>query len=324
VKTPSNSSLPALVLAAAGTALAIAGCGGNDAIVGQLEQQTVTVTVPAAAPSSEAPTAGATSTTTPDGEPPAGGNAGDAAQGDDTAAGGASRRSLTPATSATQAEGAARQESEPTPAERPSAPASATPPQPTVLLRYATALRSRPGGSVVARLAPRTEFSSPVVLPVVGERRGWLAVISSALPNGQVGWISGSATLEAHSSQWRIVASLRHREVVVQRDGRVVMRFPVAVGGPGTPTPQGRFAVTDKLLTGNAASPYGCCILALSGRQPAAPQGWGGGDRIAIHATDLPQTIGTEASLGCLRAPTDDIRRVVSLVPLGTIVRISA
>ena len=37
---------------------------------------------------------------------------------------------------------------------------------------------------------------------------------------------------------------------------------------PSTPTPTGRFAVTDKLADARAASPYGCCILALSGRQP--------------------------------------------------------
>jgi len=101
-----------------------------------------------------------------------------------------------------------------------------------------------------------------------------------------------------------------------------VRRFPVAVGSPSTPTPTGRFAVTDKLLTGDASSPYGCCILALSGRQPRTPQGWGGGDRLAIHATPLEETIGTAASLGCLRAAGRVMRRLVATVPLGTVVTI--
>ena len=104
----------------------------------------------------------------------------------------------------------------------------------------------------------------------------------------------------------------------------MVLRFPVAVGGPGTPTPTGRFAVTDKLLTEDPSSPYGCCILALSAHQPHTVQGWGGGDRIAIHATDLPETIGSAASLGCLRAPAADVRRLVRSVPLGTVVTIRA
>jgi lipoprotein-anchoring transpeptidase ErfK/SrfK len=110
----------------------------------------------------------------------------------------------------------------------------------------------------------------------------------------------------------------------VRRSGRVMQRFRVAVGGPSTPTPVGRFAVTDKLLTENPASVYGCCILALSAHQPHTPQGWGGGNRVAIHATNLPETIGTAASLGCMRAPAEEARRLVRTVPLGTIVTIRA
>jgi lipoprotein-anchoring transpeptidase ErfK/SrfK len=128
----------------------------------------------------------------------------------------------------------------------------------------------------------------------------------------------------AYRTPWSISASLSRRVVVVRDGGRVVMRFPVAVGGPSTPTPVGRFAVTDKLLTNDPSSPYGCCILALSAHQPRTPQGWGGGDRIAIHATDLPGTIGSAASLGCLRAPEADARRLVRTIPLGTVVTISA
>jgi len=186
------------------------------------------------------------------------------------------------------------------------------------------ALRVRPGGPVVARLSPRTGFGSATVVPVMAQRGSWLGVISSALPNGRVGWIPTNAHLVAYRTSWRVVASLRRREVVVRRSGRVVQRFRVAVGGPSTPTPTGRFAVTDKLLTGDPGSPYGCCILALSAHQPSTPQGWGGGDRIAIHATNLPETIGTAASLGCLRAPAEEARRLVRTIPLGTIVTIRA
>ncbi|HST38022.1 MAG TPA: L,D-transpeptidase, partial [Conexibacter sp.] len=194
----------------------------------------------------------------------------------------------------------------------------------TIHLQRSTALRDRPGGRVIGRLQPRTEFDSPTVLAIVRQRGGWLGVLTPQLPNGRIGWISARATFESHRSGYRIDASLRRREVVVRRNGRVVQRFPVAIGSEGTPTPTGSFAVTDKLLTQSSSSPYGCCILALSGHQTATPQGWGGGDRIAIHATNLPETIGTRASLGCLRAPTEAIRRAVSTVPLGTIVTIRA
>jgi len=194
----------------------------------------------------------------------------------------------------------------------------------TVQVTRPTALLARPGGPVVARISPRTEFRSATVLPVVARRGDWLSVISKELPNNRVGWISASARLVAYRTRWSIAVSLGRREVVVRRSGRVTQRFRVAVGGPSTPTPTGRFAVTDKLFTQDPASVYGCCILALSAQQPNTPQGWGGGDRIAIHATNLPETIGTAASLGCLRAPAEEARRLVRSVPLGTVVTIRA
>jgi len=198
------------------------------------------------------------------------------------------------------------------------------PGQLTVQITRATALRSAPAGSVVARVSPKTAFRSDTILPVVARRGGWLGVISTQLPNGHVGWISTSAALVAYRTHWSIAVSLSRREVVVRDEDRVAQRFRVAIGGPSTPTPTGRFAVTDKLLTQDPSSPYGCCILALSAHQPHTPQGWGGGDRIGIHATDLPETIGSAASLGCLRAPAEEARRLVRTVPLGTVVTIRA
>lgn len=162
------------------------------------------------------------------------------------------------------------------------------------------------------------------MLAVVRERGPWFGVLAPQLGNGRIGWVSSRAALVPYRSDFAIAVSLRRREVVIRRDGRRVLRFPVAIGGASTPTPSGRFAVTDKLLTNDPASPYGCCILALSARQTHTPQGWGGGDRIALHATNLPTSIGTASSLGCLRAPEDVMRRIVRLVPLGTLVTISS
>jgi lipoprotein-anchoring transpeptidase ErfK/SrfK len=194
----------------------------------------------------------------------------------------------------------------------------------TVQVTRPVRLRASPGGAVVGGVVPRTEFKSATILPVVRQRDGWLGVISTELPNGRIGWIAANTGLVAYRTAYSVVASLGRREVVVRRAGHVVERFPVAIGSASTPTPTGRFAVTDKLLTEDPASVYGCCILALSAHQPRTPQGWGGGDRVAIHATNLPETIGTAASLGCLRGPADEIRRLIHTVPLGTVVTIRA
>jgi lipoprotein-anchoring transpeptidase ErfK/SrfK len=110
----------------------------------------------------------------------------------------------------------------------------------------------------------------------------------------------------------------------VRREGRVVRRITVAIGRPGTATPTGRFAITDALVVGRAGSPYGCCALALTGRQPNVPQGWTGGDRLAIHGTTNEATLGMPASSGCLRAGEADMRWLLATVPLGSQLRITA
>jgi lipoprotein-anchoring transpeptidase ErfK/SrfK len=193
--------------------------------------------------------------------------------------------------------------------------------EPVAVLRRATVLRAAPGGRGIASLKRRTEWGSPRVLAAVDRRGTWLKVIATELPNGRFGWIPMSAT-QLVANPWAVTADLSSRRVTVTRNGRVVKRFTVAVGKPGTPTPTGGFAVTDKLELMTRSASYGCCALALSGHQPHVAQGWSGGDRLAIHGTSEPQTIGHAASLGCLRARDPDARWIVKHVFLGTIVEI--
>jgi hypothetical protein len=186
----------------------------------------------------------------------------------------------------------------------------------TARLVRRTTLRARPGGRVVARLGRRSEFGSPRVLAVTGRRAGWLRVTASELANGEAGWIRASATRLGSTNVWIRVDRSR-RQATLRRGRRVVRRFPVAVGRPGTETPLGRYAVTDRLRTRNPDSPYGCCAVALSGHQTKLLPGWPGGDRLAIHATPNPETVGRAASLGCMRAFDRDIRVLMRRVPLG-------
>lgn len=192
----------------------------------------------------------------------------------------------------------------------------------TARVTRAKVLRSRPGGPRLALMKRRTEWRSPRVVTVVRRRGDWLGVLAPELRHGRVGWIDGRHAVELFRTPWSIVVDISKRLVVVRHGGRVVARTPVAVGRPAAPTPRGSFAITDKLTTGTDVGPYGCCVLATTAHQPYLPQGWGGGDRIAIHATPSPETIGQAASTGCLRATNAAMRRLVHLVPLGTRVTI--
>jgi lipoprotein-anchoring transpeptidase ErfK/SrfK len=193
--------------------------------------------------------------------------------------------------------------------------------RPIGLLTTPTELREEPAGTSIERLETETEFESPKVLAVVGHRGAWLEVMTPELPNGATGWVYGR-DIDLGGTEYELTADLGYRELTVRRRGRVVRRVTVAIGGPDTPTPTGTFAVTDKLDLAAEDSPYGCCALALTGHQPDVPQGWSGGDRLAVHATREKETIGTASSLGCLRAGDADMRRLVDAVPLGTPVAI--
>jgi hypothetical protein len=188
------------------------------------------------------------------------------------------------------------------------------------------ALYARPFGPVVRRLDEWTEFGSPRTLSVVRTVRGrWLGVTSPELGNGRLAWIDAQARTVVYSrTALALEVDLSRRELVIRSGNRISRRIRVGVGRAESPTPTGRFFVTDKLRGADYSSAYGCCILALSGRQPNLPPGWTGGDRLAIHGTPNPGGIGGRVSAGCLHASTDDLRGLMKSVPLGTPVLIRA
>jgi hypothetical protein len=193
----------------------------------------------------------------------------------------------------------------------------------TAWLTRTTSLRDAPGGHVVKRLRTRTRFGSPAVLAVLGRRAGWLRVGSDALPNGRRGWIR-ARDADLRGTDYDIRVDRSDRTAVLRHDGHVLMRFRVAVGRAGNETPLGRFAVTDKLRVTAPGSPYGCCAVALTGHQTKLDPGWVGGDRLAIHGTPVPASIGQAVSLGCMRASRAALRRLMRDTPLGMSVVIQA
>jgi lipoprotein-anchoring transpeptidase ErfK/SrfK len=126
------------------------------------------------------------------------------------------------------------------------------------------------------------------------------------------------------STNWSVHVDRSARRLTLRHGDRAVRSFPVAVGRPGTETPTGRFAITDRMVTRGAAQTYGCCILALSGRQPYLPAGWPGGDRLALHGSPGDGDVGRAASAGCLTAKAAVLQRLLKRLPVGTRVDIRA
>ena len=198
-------------------------------------------------------------------------------------------------------------------------------PRPAYLIAFVRpghelALRSRPFGPAVARVGSTTPFGSRRALGVVTTRRGrWLGVTEAGVANNRVVWVDARAGgLRYARTRLELEVDLSSRTLVVRLDDVAVRRVSVDVGRPGSPTPTGRFAVTDKLDGPAYSSFYGCCIIALSATQPNLPVGWSGGNRIAIHGTPAAGDFGRAVSAGCVHASDADLRYLMRSAPLGT------
>jgi hypothetical protein len=217
------------------------------------------------------------------------------------------------------------------PSRAPHDPASSTPsPGPAPIaggaggarLLRPTVLRARPGGAVMTRIGTHTAYGSERVFAVAARRGDWLAVRAPQRRDGRPVWIPAADATLVHEP-WSLVADLSDRVLTLRRDGRVRGRWTMSIGAPATPTPTGRFGVTD-LLAEPPGSVYGCCILALSGHQDRFRPGWDGGTRLAVHGTPRPDTIGRADTNGCLHVEARALRRLLRIVPLGATVTIRA
>ena len=182
------------------------------------------------------------------------------------------------------------------------------------------ALRSRPFGRVLARVGSTTPFGSRRALGVVATRRGrWLAVTEAGVRGNRVVWLDARAGgLRYAHTRLEVDIDLSSRVLLVRRGRTVIRRASIGVGRAGSPTPTGRFAVTDKLNGSAYSAAYGCCILALSAIQPSLPAGWSGGNRVAIHGTPSASDFGRAVSAGCVHAPEAELRFLMRRLPLGT------
>lgn len=110
-------------------------------------------------------------------------------------------------------------------------------------------------------------------------------------------------------------------------DGQQVESYPVAIGS----NPDG----ADKLAEGDCRTPEGTfAIVSIEDSSTWMRDGkfaygphflrlhcppWRG---IGIHGTDEPDSVGSKASLGCIRMRNDDLLKLVKRVTVGTPVEI--
>lgn len=97
----------------------------------------------------------------------------------------------------------------------------------------------------------------------------------------------------------------RSAHLLALYEGNTLMaHYPIAVGKTSTPTPLGDYSIAVKIMYPGGA--FGSRWLGLS-----LPE-------YGIHGTNNPASIGTQASLGCIRMHNQDIEALYDQVGIST------
>jgi lipoprotein-anchoring transpeptidase ErfK/SrfK len=193
--------------------------------------------------------------------------------------------------------------------------------------------RAAPGhGHTVMRIPALGRWNGgPVGLLVLAEQtapdgRRWLRVRLPERPNGAGAWIPANVT-RLTNTPWRVVVSIRKRTVSLERDGATVRVFRAVVGAPGTPTPTGLFAVSERVSQASSHGFYGPWVLLLTAYSNTLHHFAGGPGQISIHGRDgasLRDPLGTARSHGCIRIDDAGIELLARVAVEGTPVIVRA
>ena len=153
-------------------------------------------------------------------------------------------------------------------------------------------------------------------LVMVAAVAGILAVQAAA-----EGADSGPTAAKASAARRVIVVSLKDRRLALVEDGQVIKVYPVAVGKPSTPSPEGTFAIARRVKNPTYAHD-GKTILPGPGN-PVGTRWMGLSIRgFGIHGTNEPHSIGKAASHGCIRMAKADLEELYELVAVGDTVEL--
>jgi lipoprotein-anchoring transpeptidase ErfK/SrfK len=193
-----------------------------------------------------------------------------------------------------------------------------------VLLERTMRATRRPGsGRAVGMVPARSPYygiaTRAWVLRVSHDGRFGLVPVPYA-GEAVTGWLRLRG-LRTSTTRISVHADLSAHRLSIRRGDRVILSAPAATGAASTPTPTGRYVVSDRVPF-SAGSVYGTFAFGLSGIQTHLPAGWTGGNQLAIHGTNDPSSIGRSASYGCLRVSERVLDRLRPLLRLGTPVTI--
>jgi lipoprotein-anchoring transpeptidase ErfK/SrfK len=177
-------------------------------------------------------------------------------------------------------------------------------------------------GAAPSRVLPNPTKTGGALLFLVDRQvPGWLKVLLPIRPNGVTGWVRQSdVTLTV--DPYRILVRLKAHRLTLYLLNRRILLDPVGVGRRETPTPGGRYYLTQLFHPPDPNGPYGPFAYSLSGFSNVLRTFEGGDAIIGLHGTNQPELVGHDVSHGCIRLTNDAITTLSGILPLGTPVQI--
>ena len=183
-------------------------------------------------------------------------------------------------------------------------------------------LYSAPGGAQPDDVLDNPTWEGLPVVFLVQQRQGdWLQVQVSMRPNQATAWVRAS-DVAIRQTPYHVFIDVGARRLTAYQGQNVVLQADVAPGTDDTPTPLGDFFVDGIVQPPDPTGPYGAYQVSVAAFSNVLYSFGAGNGQIAIHGTNDPALIGTPASHGCVRMTNEDITRLVSMIPVGTPVRI--
>jgi lipoprotein-anchoring transpeptidase ErfK/SrfK len=182
--------------------------------------------------------------------------------------------------------------------------------------RQETAVHDSPDGDAFAKVAP-AQFG-PTWLPVIEQTDGWVRVLLPSKPNRSTGWLPDK-DLQRAISPYLIRVHTGSRALELERQGKSLGRWDVAVGTRKTPTPAGRTFVLGSIT--DRKQSFSPVILPLGSHSPTLDTYGGGPGTVALHGWPRSSVFGSAVSHGCVRVPAGALEKL-RRVPLGTLVLI--
>jgi L,D-transpeptidase ErfK/SrfK len=114
----------------------------------------------------------------------------------------------------------------------------------------------------------------------------------------------------------RIVVSFPDRKLALLEGDRVIKVYDVAVGAPVSPSPTGEYQVVQRLENPTYYKPG--VVMGPGAQNPLGPR-WIGlnAKGFGIHGTNRSDSIGKNASHGCMRLRNEDIKDLFARVQVG-------